>query len=80
MKFLKGLIVKCIGYCRYIETSYDEGYFLIPADNHSLLDVMNMFYGMGIIFHYEKVTEVVPFSKRTDYFKLYDFRRFVENE
>lgn len=75
MKFLKGLIIKCIGYCRHIETSYDNGYFLIPADNHGLLDVMNMFYRMGITFDYERVTEVVPFVKRQDYFKLFNFRQ-----
>lgn len=75
MKFLKGLIVKCIGSCQYHETSYDNGFFYIPADNHSLLDVMNMFYGMDITFDYEKVTEVVLFVRRNEYFKLWNFRR-----
>ena len=75
MKFLKGLIIKCIGFCEYIETSYDNGYFLIPASNHGLLDVMNMFYQMGIEFDYKKITHVVPFHSRQDYFKLYNFRR-----
>ena len=74
MKFLKGLIINCIGYCRYIETSYDNGYFLIPADNHSLLDVINMFFRMGVTFEYEKITEVVPFSRSQDFYKLWGFK------
>ena len=75
MKFLKGLIIRTIGYCRLVETSYDNGYFFIPADNHALLDVMNLFHSMGIDFKYERVTETVPFVRSDDYFKLYDFHK-----
>lgn len=75
MKFLKGLIIKCIGFCEYHETSYDNGFFYIPAENRALLDVTNMFYQMNITFDYQKVTEVIPFVKKTDYFKLSNFRR-----
>jgi len=75
MKFLKGLIIKCIGFCEYHETGYDDGFFFIPADNHGLLDVMNMFYRMGIEFDYERVSEVVPFVRRREFFKLSNFRK-----
>ena len=78
MKFLKGLIIKCIGFCEYHETSYDNGFFYIPQDNWSLLDVLNMFHQMNITFDYEAVTEVVPFVRSRDFYKLSNFRRIEE--
>lgn len=78
MKFLQSLIINCIGFCEYHETSYDNGFFYISQDNHSLLDVLNMFYKMNIAFDYEKVTETVPFIRTREFFKLSNFRRIEE--
>ena len=50
-------------------------FLFVRADNRLLLTILNAFYRRGLTFDYDAVVWTVPFLRREDRFKIYNFRR-----